>query len=319
MRASRLLSILILLQLRGRMTAAALAAEFEVSLRTLYRDIDALSAAGVPVYGDRGPGGGFQLIEGYRTRLTGLAADEARAVPVLGLPGAAAALGLGAAAERARGKLLAAMPASGSAEADRIARRVHHDPADWYRAPDPVPHLPALAEAVLEQRRLAMRYESWTGARDWRVAPLGLVIKAGAWYLVAEGGGKTRIFRVSNILGHEVLDERFERPPDFDLPRWWTAEVERFESELRPGRAELRASPEGLRRLAELGAYAAAAVAQAEAPAADGWARLVLPVEGVERAALTLIGLGPEIEVIAPAALRDRVRSLAEQIALKAR
>ena len=158
MRASRLLSILILLQLRQRLTAADLAAEFEVSERTIYRDIDALSAAGVPVYGDRGPGGGIQLLDGYRTRLTGLSANEAEAATMIGLPGPAAELGLGAATSAARNKLFAALPGGGGALADRMATRFHLDPVDWYRGHDALPHLPLIARAVLDQHRLSMRY-----------------------------------------------------------------------------------------------------------------------------------------------------------------
>jgi predicted DNA-binding transcriptional regulator YafY len=317
MRASRMLSILILLQLRVRLTAGALAEEFEVSVRTIYRDIDALSAAGVPVYGDRGPGGGFQLLDGYRTRLTGLAAGEAEAIPVIGLPGAAAALGLGAVAARTRDKLLAALPAAGSEEAGRMAARFHVDPLDWYRAEEPVRHLPALARAVLDRRPVTMRYESWTGLRDWRIEPLGLVLKAGAWYLVARGAGKIRTFRVSNITGQAVEEGIFERPAGFDLPAHWSASLARFEAELRPGSATLRASPVGLKRLAELGAYAAKAVAAADPPEADGWSRLAFPVEAAERAALTLLGIGPEVEVLEPAELREAVRALAAAIAAR--
>ena len=130
MRASRLLSMLILLQLRGRLTADVLAAEFEVSLRTIYRDIDHLSAAGIPVYADRGPGGGFRLLEGYRTKLTGLTAMEAEALALAGLPGPAADLGLGAALGAGRLKLLAAMPAGMREGAGRIGERFHLDPLE---------------------------------------------------------------------------------------------------------------------------------------------------------------------------------------------
>ena len=318
MRASRLLSILILLQLRGRMTAEDLAEEFEVSIRTVYRDVDALSAAGVPIYGDRGPGGGFQLLDGYRTRLTGLAADEAEAMFMIGMPGPAAALGLGGAAARAGGKLLASLSPPVGEGAGRIGTRFHLDPVNWYRADEPVPFLPAIARAVLDQKLLAMRYESWTGARDWRVEPLGLVLKAGAWYLVARGAGKIRSFRVSNIVEQKAEEAGFERPAEFDLPEHWAASIARFEAELRPGLAELRASPEGLRRLARLGAYAADAVRMAGPPDADGWTRLTLPIEAPDQAALSLLGIGPEIEVIAPAELRERLRALAEEIARRA-
>jgi predicted DNA-binding transcriptional regulator YafY len=314
MRASRLLSILILLQLRVRLTAEALAREYEVSVRTIYRDIDALSAAGIPVYGDRGPGGGFQLLGGYRTRLTGLAADEAEAMVMIGMPGPAAALGLGGAAARARGKLLASLTPAGSAEAGRMAARFHIDPADWYREDDDVPHLPALARAVLDRRAVAMTYDSWTGVRDWTIEPLGLVLKAGAWYVVARGAGKERIFRVSNMSGVAVQDAHFDRPEDFDLAAWWRTELARFEKDLRSGNAQLRASPEGLKRIAALGAYAAAAVKAAEAPGADGWARLALPIETVEQAALMLLGVGPEVEIVGPRVLRAQLRTLAHMV-----
>ncbi len=193
MRASRLLSILILLQLRQRLTAEELAEEFEVSVRTIYRDIDALSAAGVPVYGDRGPGGGFQLLDGYRTKLTGLDASEAEAMLLIGLPGEAQAMGLGDAATRARNKLLAALPKAGSEEANRIAGRFHLDSRDWYRAARPTPFLSRVARAVLDRRLLTMTYDSWKARADWRVEPLGLVLKAGHWYLVGRGHGKVRI------------------------------------------------------------------------------------------------------------------------------
>lgn len=319
MRASRLLSILILLQLRVRLTAEALAQEFEVSIRTIYRDIDALSAAGVPVYGDRGPGGGFQLLDGYRTRLTGLDADEAEAMLMIGLPGPAAALGLGGAAARARGKLLAALPAQGGAAAGRMADLFLLDPVDWYRAGEPATALPALARATLDRRAVAMTYESWTGVRDWTIEPLGLALKGSAWYVVARGAGKIRIFRVSNIKAHARLEGVFERPAGFDLQSWWPAQLARFEEGLRPGTARLRASPIGLTRLAALGAYAAKAVSAAGTPSADGWVEVTLPIETVEQAALALLGIGPQIEVIEPEAVRARLRELAKEIIERAR
>lgn len=317
MRSSRLLSLLILLQLRTRLTAEALAQEFAVSVRTIYRDIEALGTAGVPVRAERGPGGGFALVEGYRTRLTGLAADEAQAMLMIGLPEPAAALGLGAAASRARGKLLAALPRSGSSEALRLGARFHLDPLDWYRTAEPVDQLPALTRAVLEQRAVTMRYDSWRGSRDWRVEPLGLVLKAGSWYLVARGGGKVRTFKVVAITTPLVLDEAFERPQDFDLPTYWSESLARFEQQLRRERACLLLTPEGCRRLAELGAYAQQALAAAQASAAG--LRVELPVESVEQAARLVLGLAGEARVLEPPALRTRVRELALRIARAAR
>lgn len=314
MRASRLLSILILLQLRVRLTADALAREFEVSVRTIYRDIDALSAAGIPVYGDRGPGGGFQLLDGYRTKLTGLTPADAEAMVMIGLPGPAQALGLGDEAKRALGRMMASLPATGSAAAGRFAERFHVDPVDWYQSDEPVRHLPAIARAVLDQKRLAMTYESWNDVRDHEVSPLGLVLKGGAWYLVAAKGERVLTFRVSNIFELAVLDEDFARPSQFDLPRWWEASLRRFESELRPKVAKVRLSALGARRLAEMGAYARAALATGR-KAGDGWTTVALPIEETERAALTLLGLGPEVEVMAPPTLRAKMHAFAREIA----
>lgn len=315
MRASRLLSLLVLLQLRTRLTARELAEELEVTERTIYRDVEELCAAGIPVRSERGPGGGFELVEGYRTRLTGLAGEEAEAVFMIGLPQAAAALGLGSAATRAGRKLLAALPPALSESAGRIGARFHLDPVDWYRAAPAADHLPAVARAVLDQRRLAMRYSSWKEVRDWQVEPLGMVMKAGSWYLVARGGGKIRIFKVASILGLEVGVEGFERPAGFELGRFWAEEMERFEAGLRPEAARLRVSAAGRERLARLGAYAARAVAAAGPADAGGWAELELPIENIEQGALALLGIGPEAEVLAPPDLRRRLFELARRIA----
>jgi predicted DNA-binding transcriptional regulator YafY len=317
MRASRLLSILILLQLRQRLTAADLAAEFEVSMRTVYRDIDALSAAGIPVYGDRGPGGGFQLLDGYRTRLTGLDPQEAQAMLLVGLPEQAAALGLGGPAKRARGKLLAALPQSGSAEADRIARAFHIDTLDWYRAARPAPLLTAAARAVIDRRRIAIRYTSWRGTRDWTLDPLGIVLKAGDHYLVAARGDRVLTFTVADMQVLTLLDEEAARPADFDLAAWWSTSTRDFEARLRPGTARLRASPLGLDRLRLLGAWAAEAVAQAGAPDADGWRSLSLPIEGVDAAAPMLLGIGPELDIEGPPDLRASIATLARAVAAR--
>jgi predicted DNA-binding transcriptional regulator YafY len=311
MRASRLLSILILLQLRGRLTAEELAAEFEVSDRTIYRDIDALSMAGVPVYGDRGPGGGFALLDGYQTRLTGLAADEAEAMPMIGLASAARDLGLGNAASSAQQKLFAALPQNRLQSADRVAERVHFDPVDWYRAAEPLPHLPTIARAVLDQQRVAMRYTSWKGSLAWAVEPLGLVMKAGIWYLVALGHGKVRIFRLSNMDEVTVLAEGFVRPVAFDLPGWWAAEQARFDAELFSEVAHLRASPLGRQRLAALSLRGARAVRNCPP---DGWVEVEMHIENSDHGAREMLGLGAEVEVLAPASFRKRIQTLAAGI-----
>jgi predicted DNA-binding transcriptional regulator YafY len=313
MRAARLLSILITLQLRGRVTAAALAEEFEVSLRTIYRDVDALSAAGVPVYADRGPGGGFALLDGYRTRLTGLTPAEAEAVLLMGLPGSIEALGLGEQASAARLKLLAALPSVAGDSARRIAGSFHLDPVDWYRRAHVPVHLSLVAAAVWEQRRIAVIYESWKGERRRSVDPLGLVLKAGQWYLVARVGESVRTYTVAKIREAETLEKRFERPADFDLARHWQAEVASFEASLRRDTATLRVAPGALNRIDRLGSDAADAIRAAE-PDGSGDRRAVIPIESISYAASLLLGFADQIEVLAPEALREAMRQSAARI-----
>ena len=195
MRASRLLSIMMMLQTRGRMSAEALADELEVSVRTIYRDIDQLSAAGVPVYADIGRNGGFALLDGWRTRLTGLTAPEAQALFLSGLPGPAAELGLGDEVAQAELKLLAALPADWQAEARRMSSRFHLDPAGWFQPGHQSEHLKLVADAVWSERRLAIRYESWKRISDRVIEPLGVVLKGGIWYVVARADEKLRTFR----------------------------------------------------------------------------------------------------------------------------
>jgi predicted DNA-binding transcriptional regulator YafY len=325
MRASRLLSILMLLQAKGRVSASALADEVEVSLRTIYRDIDELSAAGVPVYAERGRAGGFQLLDGWRTRLTGLTALEAQALFLAGLPGPAAELGLAEVMEAAQQKLLAALPAGWQGDATRVGARFHLDPVGWFRDSAPVDHLPAIAAAVWNERRLRIRYESWSGIVDREIAPLGLVLKSGIWYLAAAIGrpsdgnpsdGNTRTYRLSNIRSLSVLDESFARPPDFDLAAYWAEATRRFETEIYRDTATLRVSPRGLKQLGELSAAVAEAAARsAEAPDGEGWTRLVIPIESIDHAARQLIGLGAEAEVLAPVALRASIGETAGRMA----
>jgi predicted DNA-binding transcriptional regulator YafY len=306
-----LLSILMLLQVRGKLTAEVLADELEVSVRTVYRDVEALGAAGIPIYADRGPGGGFALIDGYRTRLTGLTTDEAEALFVAGLPGPASALGLGMAAGTAAQKL--------RVEAGRVGEWFHLDSTDWYQPIDPTPNLPALARAVLDCCVVTMTYDSWTATRDWTVDPLGLVLKAGNWYLVARTAGEYRTFKVSNVVALTVDSTMFVRPRRFDLAKAWAANIERFESSLRRETATVRATPLGLARLARVGAHAVAAVAAAPPVDADGWTTVQLPIEGVQHAALELLGIGPEVEVAEPSELRAEVRQLAERVVMRNR
>ena len=310
MRASRLLTILMLLQTRGRMSAPALADELEVSIRTLYRDIDQLSAAGVPVYAERGRAGGFQLLDGWRTRLTGLTAAEAQAMFLAGLPGPAAQLGLGDAMAAAQLKLLAALPADWQADARRVSSRFHLDPVGWYRQAAPTDHLPSVAEAVWGEHRLKIRYDSWRGTVEREIDPLGLVLKAGDWYLVGRVGGDPRTYRLSNILELAVLDQSFVRPADFTLADYWTASTRRFEAELKRETARVRLTPRGVTQLRNLGLASVETM-----PEPDGRAIVTLTIETIELAAQELLRLGAEAEVLEPPALRRRMAETAARLA----
>ena len=316
MRASRLLTILMLLQTRGRVTAEALAAEFEVSVRTIYRDIDQLSAANVPVYADRGPNGGFALLEGYRTELTGMTPAEAETLFLAGLPGPAAELGLGGVLAAAQLKLTAALPERARASARRVAERVHLDPVGWFRSAEEARLLPAITKAAMDERVLDVRYKMGAGSVSRRLKPLGLVLKAGVWYLVAQVGEQTRTYRVSQMLEAALGEERFARPRGFDLAAAWSAAARAYERGVYRGEAVLRISPAGQRRLEALGAPVVRAAAESAGPPDKaGWRRATIPIESIEHAASELLRLGGDIEVLEPTALRRRLADLAEAVA----
>ncbi|HEY0575556.1 MAG TPA: WYL domain-containing protein [Pseudonocardia sp.] len=315
MRASRLVSLLLLLQTRRRLTAAQLADALEVSVRTVYRDIESLGEAGVPVYGEPGHDGGYQLLDGYRTQLTGLTEGEAESLFLTGLPTAAADLGLGATVTAAQLKLMAALPAELRDRAGRVAERFHLDAPSWYREADSTPHLATAAAAVWRQRLLRMRYLRWAHPREVSrvVAPHGLVLKAGRWYLVArhpgDQGEELRTYRVSRLLDAELVDEPFERQPGFALPDYWRGYLARFDERRHWAEAELRVSADGFARLDQLlePAVVAAARRTAGEPGADGWRRITVPIESPAQAVPELLRLGADAEVLAPAELRDHM------------
>lgn len=316
MRASRLLSILILLQMRGRLSAEALAQEFEVSVRTIYRDVDQLSAAGVPIYAERGRSGGFQLLDGYRTKLTGLTAGEAEALVLAGVGGAASDLGIGAEAAAAQLKLLASLPPDTGASAQRVATRFHLDPANWYSRPEAVAILPALGEAVWREKRIRIRYESWKDVVERELDPLGLVLKGGVWYLVAAAKGQPRTYRASNIHSLDLLDAPAKRPPRFDLERFWTQWAKEFETRLMSQRASVKLSPAGRRLLRDVSPAAYEAVEAAhKACKPEGWVKAEIPIESVGHASRLLLRLGADIEVLSPPDLRAAIAGHARAVA----
>ncbi|MFD3757324.1 helix-turn-helix transcriptional regulator [Streptomyces sp. NPDC058622] len=338
MKSSRLLSILLLLQTRGRMTAAELARELEVSVRTVYRDAEALSAAGVPLYGDAGHSGGYQLLAGYRTRLTGLHAGEAEALFLTGMPGPAAQLGLGRALSAAQLKLRAALPPELRAQADRMRLRFHLDAPGWYAEHEETPYLAQVADAVWRGRVIDVRYRRWRAPQEVRrrLAPYGLVLKAGRWYLVAapagtpgpegtrepdgthdpEGTREARTYRVDQILRVTETAEASELPEGFDLAAHWQRAQADFHARLHPEDAVVRLSARGAARLTGVQARALAATGEPD-PELPGWTRATLPIESEARAEGQFLSLGADAEVLFPTALRDRVRSTVAAMAAR--
>jgi predicted DNA-binding transcriptional regulator YafY len=316
MRAARLIKMVLLLQSRPSMTAAELAAELEVSERTITRDALALSEAGVPVYADRGRTGGYRLIGGYRTRLTGLARGEAEALFLSGLPGALRDMGLEDAASAARLKVSAALLPSLRDASESAAQRFHLDAPGWYQEPETPELLAPIAEAVWDDRMISARYRRGETEVDRELAPYGLVLKAGVWYVCARAGASFRTYRVDRFTAVALGEERFVRDEEFDLPAFWEARAAEFSRSLLRSEVVLRLSPGGARGLPYVTDRAAAEEALASATRDEaGRLTVTLRVESDEVAFGQLLSLGPEAEVLAPRTLRDRFAEAARGLA----
>jgi predicted DNA-binding transcriptional regulator YafY len=319
MRAARLIKMVLLLQSRPSMTAAELARELEVSERTVTRDAQALSEAGVPVYADRGRAGGYRLVGGYRTRLTGLARSEAEALFLSGVPGALREMGLEDAGSAARLKVTAALLPSLSDASRTAAQRFHLDAPAWFREPETPLLLPSVAEAVWDDRCLTARYRRGEDEVERALEPYGLVLKAGAWYLCARvpDADAFRTYRVDRFTAVDATGTRFVRDEEFDLPGFWAEQAEAFARSILRAEIVVRLSREGVRRLA----YAVDPLAAREAlegagePDADGWVTATVPVESEEVAHSQLTALGAEAEVLAPETLRERFARDAARLA----
>jgi len=308
MKSERLLTALLLLQAKGRMSARELAHELEVSERTIYRDLDALSAAGIPVYAERGAHGGIRLSDGYRAALTQLGEEEVRALFV-SASDPLADLGMGGSLRRTLAKLAGALPESKRKTAERARGRIHVDPRRWRHPEQPREHLAVLQRSLWDDRRVSLQYRDQVGKETTRVIePLGLVSKAGVWYLVARSGEDMRTFRAERIIAATETVERFARPPDFDLERYWNAWTAEFEQRplvryvvtLRiPVRSDVRpasADADLLERLSYL---------EAKLDREARTARIAF--SGIESALANVMMLGPEVEVLEPPELREQV------------
>jgi predicted DNA-binding transcriptional regulator YafY len=325
-RADRLVWMVLLLQARGRTTALTLAAELGVSVRTVYRDLAALSASGVPVLAESGPGGGCELLEGYRFPLRGLRPEEAEALLILGVPSVLSELGLGGAVAAAHRQIrVTSGRGGGSASA-----LVHLDMPRWFRAQEETPQLRTLAEALRHGRRLAIRYQrpqtlatpplapapSPAPPPERLVGPLGLVNKAGTWYLVAAARGeRPTVFRAARIGAARIRSEPFQRPAGFDLAAFWEAWSAEFTASRPRLAVRLRASPGALAAFGQvLGDDARPALDDALPADGQGWQEVTLSFEHELAAVHRLAGFGSRVEVLAPATVRERLVTTAQEI-----
>jgi predicted DNA-binding transcriptional regulator YafY len=315
MRASRLVSLLLLLQTRGMMTAAELARELEVSVRTIHRDVEALAISGVPIYAERGPHGGIRLVEGYRTRLTGMTAEEADALFLSGIPGPAAELGLGTVVAAARLKVLAALPTELRGRATRLLERFHLDAAGWFQAGENVPHLADVAEAVWEGRQVRVDYQRGDKSVERTLHPLGIVLKGGVWYLVAATEGQVRTYRISRIATLQLLDEPAERPERFDLGAFWAESSAAYERDAPRLDVVVRVRPDRYWWLSDAAGQLAMESAEIlDVPDREGWTHVRLRMEWPDEAGRRLAALGPSVEILEPVELRGRVARAAREL-----
>lgn len=320
MRADRLISILMLLQSRGKLTARALAEALEVSERTIYRDVEALCASGVPIYAEYGPGGGLALLDSYRTNLTGMNEDELRALFIMfSTSSPLERLGASQDLKSAMLKLSAAVPDPRRSDEEKVRQRFYLDWSWWFHAQEPVPHLAAIRQAAWEDRQLRLRYRTFFGSLvTVEVAPYGLVAKAGIWYLVAETKGQVRVYQISWLADVALLDETFSRPDDFDLVAFWQAWCAEYEQNQQAFLVTLRVSPELREMLPLYFGHQVTELARRAGPISSpdeqGWVTLTLSFESFEAARDRVLGFGGAAEVLEPEALRLSVLDYARQV-----
>ncbi len=313
MRADRLLSILLLLQVHQRMTAGELAKRLEVSERTIYRDMEALNTAGVPVTAERGTGGGWELLESYRTNLTGLNQAEIQTLFLSTPSRLLSDLGLHQAAEAALIKLLAALPSIYRRDAEYVRQRIYVDAAGWHSSPEAVPLLLTLQEAIWQERKVYLCYQRGDKATVERlVDPLGLVAKGNMWYLIAAVEGEIRTYRVSRVQAARVTDQPCMRPNDFDLAAYWEQSSAQFKANIPRYPVTIRMTQTALSRI-----YAAGRFIQVEPidpPDEDGWSKLRLLFDIKEEACGYLLSFGSQIVVLEPQELREEIIHLARGV-----
>ena len=309
MRADRLISLLMLLQIRNGITARQLAGELEVSERTIYRDLTALSAAGIPVYTQSGPGGGCFLVEDYRTNLTGMNSEQVRALFMLSVPAPLDQLGFSQDLKAAMLKLSAALPSKHRDEEEQTRQRLFLDWGFDASQDEPVPHLKTIQQAVWGDRLLRLHYRSlfspWIELLEQVASPYGLVAWAGNWYLVCSWDGMGHVIRLSLIEAVEILPEKFSRDPDFELSRFWLDWRRHYEADRPTYPVRARVAPQMVPFLRRL---------QAGSPDEQGWVTGILSFETFEIARARILSYGGAVQVLEPEALRCSVLDFARQI-----
>ena len=312
MRADRLLSILLHLQVHQRLTARELAKRLEVSERTIHRDMESLSAAGIPITAERGIGGGWGLLEDYRTNLTGLNLTEIQALFLNQPARLLSDLGLHQASEGALVKLLAALPTMHRQNAEYFRQRIHVDSTSWHIPEEAVPCLPIVQDAIWQERKLHFTYGRDGTSFERLVDPLGLVAKGSTWYFVAAIDGQLRSYRVSRIQTAQLSDQPSVRPPDFDLAAYWQQSSAEFKASLPRYPATVRVDPGIIPHMRYASRYAR--IEHESPPDAEGWIQLSMQFEEEDSAREYVLSFGSQIEVLEPQSLREQVIKAAGSI-----
>ena len=316
MRADRLIAIVMLLQTNERMTAEALAYELEVSQRTIYRDITALNIAGVPIYTDRGPGGGIALIESYRTTLTGINEDEARALFMLSIPQALVELGVGQKLKTALLKLSAALPDTRKTVMIETQQRIYLDSSAWTTIEEPLIHLGTIHQALWQDKLLRLIYlGSFDTQIDIEVAPLGLVSKLNRWYLIGMTEGYIRVVRVKDILEARILERNFNRDKNFNLISEWKKWCEAYQDQRPIYQTKIKVSPGMIKHLKlYIGENARFEITETDQGDETDWKNVIIFFENFFHARECLLSMGRAAEVLEPEALKQSVVDFARQI-----
>lgn len=313
MRADRLMSILILLQSRGKMTAKELANELEVSVRTILRDMDALTTAGIPIVAERGRNGGWRLFDHFRSKLSGFTIDDMKSLFLV--PSSELLEDLGFINQRldTRQKLLAVIPSTYRGEAQAIWECIHIDTGTWRQSKEKVHAFKIVQQAVLDQRKLRIDYEQANGVQKERfIEPFGLVAKGNKWYLVAARNGEMRNYRVSRIRHAKVEHETFQKPPHFNLAAYWKQSKAAFVQKLPNYDVQVEIHPDIMKRINFTGKFVK--IIKADNPNGDKWIPATLRFDDQQEAIAFILGFANKIKVLSPKDLPEKVVSLAKSV-----